>query len=237
MAQLSKLARTNPRFAPALARAALPRPAADQALAAAFNEWLAWRGLEFTESWTDLNLAHVAPVLRLFAAGRDEIDYLEIGVYEGRNLALMAWLLRERVSVTALDPWFDPRLNPEAKYLDIEPRFQANMSRLQLPKLEVIKGFSTYELPRLLEAQRSFDIIYVDGSHAAWAVYVDLCYAAALLRPGGLMILDDYWHDAYHGGPGVKQAVDGFHSTFRKSFETVAAYRQLILRKVGEIPR
>src|SRR3569833_340209 len=237
MAPFAKLAHTNPRFVPALAQAALPRAPEDRRLAADFNAWIAAKGFEFTEVWTDQNLAYVAPVLKLFAAGRDAIAYLEIGVYEARNLAFMDWMLPGKLNVTVIDPWFDPALNPEPKYLAIEPRFQANVAKLNFRKLEVVKGFSTYELPRMLEAQRQFDLIYVDGSHAAWSVYVDLCYAAAVLKTGGVMILDDYWHDTYHGGPGVKQAVDSFHATFRKSFEVVAAYRQLILRKTGEIPR
>src|SRR3569623_1978106 len=190
MAPFAKLAHTNPRFVPALAQAALPRAPEDRRLAADFNAWIASKGFEFAEVWTDQNQASVAPALK-----------------------------------------------PEPKYLAFEPRFQANVVKLNFRKLEVVKGFSTYELPRMLEAQRQFDLIYVDGSHAAWSVYVDLCYAAAVLQTGGVMILDDYWHDTYHGGPGVKQAVDSFHATFRKSFEVVAAYRQLILRKTGEIPR
>jgi hypothetical protein len=237
MAPLGKLAQTNPRFVTALAQAALPRAAADRALAARFNAWIAEKDFEFTEVWTDQNLAYVAPVLKLFAAGREAIDYLEIGVYEARNLAFMDWLLPDKLDVTVIDPWFDETLNPEAKYVAIEPRFKANAAKLNFRSLEVVKGFSTYELPRMLQAERGFDLIYVDGSHAAWSVYVDLCYAAAVLRTGGLMILDDYWHDTYHGGPGVKQAVDAFHSTFRKSFEVVAAYRQIILRKTSDIPR
>lgn len=237
MADFTRLALTNPRFAPELAQAALPRPAADRALVAAFNAWIAETGFEFTESWADLNLPYIAPVLRLFAADKPRIDYLEIGVYEGRNLAMLDWLLPGMVFATAIDPWFDETLNPEAKYVAVEPRFRANVAKLDLPGLDIIKGFSTYELPRMLEAERRFDLIYIDGSHAAWSVYADLTYAAALLRTGGLVVLDDYWHDTYQGGPGVKQAVDGFHATFRKQFEVVAAYRQLILRKTADLPR
>ncbi len=90
----------------------------------------------------------------------------------------------------------------------------------------------------MLEAGAGFDLIYVDGTHTALGVMIDLCYCAALLRTGGLMVLDDYWHQQSEiGGPGVKQAVDRFHGAFRHYFELEAVYRQVILRKTAEIPR
>lgn len=36
-----------------------------------------------------------------------------------------------------------------------------------------------------------FDIAYIDGSHDAEAVLADMVMADAILRPGGLMLLDD----------------------------------------------
>ncbi len=150
----------------------------------------------------------------------------------------MDWLLPARLDVTVIDPWFDQDLNPEEKYHAVEPRFQRNTAKLSFPSLTVTKGFSTYELPKMLEAGTRFDLIYVDGTHTALGVMIDLCFCGALLRPGGLMILDDYWHDESEiGGPGVKQAVDRFHGAFKDYFELEAVYRQVILRKVSEIPR
>lgn len=47
-------------------------------------------------------------------------------------------------------------------------------------------------LPRLLAAGRRFDLAVVDGNHRFDAVFVDLYYLARLLRPGGIVFLDDY---------------------------------------------
>jgi len=67
---------------------------------------------------------------------------------------------------------------------------------------------------------------------------IDMCFCANLLKVGGMMILDDYWHDISDiGGPGVKQAVDRFLGVFRRHFEVVAAYRQVVLVKTAHIPR
>lgn len=234
---LRALATLNGRFAGSLAQTMLASPRAD-ADVAAFAEHAKARGFEFTTDWADNNIPFIAPVLRRFAQGREAIAYLEIGAYEGKTLAFMDWLLPGRLEVTVIDPWFDQDLNPEEKYHAVEPRFHRNVGKLGFRGLKVRKGFSTYDLPRMLEAGDAFDLIYVDGSHTAWAVFVDLCFCAAMLRTGGLMVLDDYWHDESEiGGPGVKQAVDRFHGTFRQYFELEAVYRQVVLRKTGEIPR
>jgi hypothetical protein len=227
----------NGRFAAPFARTMLTA-ARDRDEADRFADHIERNALEFTETWADDNIAFSSPLLRAFALRRPHIDYLEIGAYEGRHLAFIDHLLPGKIAATIIDPWFDPALNPEDKYHEVEPRFARNASRLGLTSLKVVKGFSTYELPRMLAAGEVFDLVYVDGSHTSWAVFVDLCFCAALLRVGGLMILDDYWHDVSEiGGPGVKQAADRFHGAFQDYFEIAALHRQLALRKTADIPR
>jgi hypothetical protein len=234
---LRALTTINGRFAPHLAKRLLAGPRAET-VRAEFAAHCEARAFEFTEGWADNNLPYVTPLLRDFANGREAIRYLEIGAYEGKNLAFMDWLLSGKLDVTVIDPWFDEALNPEEKYHAVEPRFARNTAKLGFRSLATRKGFSTYELPKMLEAGEAFDLIYVDGSHTAWAVGVDLAFCAALLPVGGMMILDDYWHlQSEIGGPGVKQAVDRFHGVFRDYFEITAVYRQVALTKTREIPR
>ena len=227
----------NPRFAPCFAKTMLGTPRASDE-AEAFAAHVESQGFEFTASWADENIPFIAPVLRRLAVSGATLSYLEVGAYEGRNLAFMDWLLPGQLQVTAIDPWFHKALNPEDKYHAIEPRFWRNAKKLHFPYFSVRKGFSTYELPTMLKAGETFDVIYIDGSHTAWAVMTDLCYCAALLQVGGLMILDDYWHEESEiGGPGVKQAVDRFHGIFHDYFEPEAVYRQVVLRKTADFRR
>lgn len=236
LGRLKSLATINGRFAPHLAKSLATTAAGTEA--ADFAAYVEAKGFEFTTEWADNNIPYVTPMLRRFAAGRGQIRYMEIGAYEGRNLAFLDWLLPARLDVTVIDPWFDEALNPEEKYHAVEPRFRRNMAKLNFPSLTTHKGFSTYELPRMLQAGEAFDLIYIDGSHTAWAVMVDLAYCAAMLEVGGLMIMDDYWHrESEIGGPGVQQAVDRFHGAFQDYFEVEAVYRQVALRKTREIPR
>lgn len=235
--KLRSFAGLNPRLAPHLARTMLR--GRDIRAGADFAAYAEARGFQFTYDTVANNIPFAAPLLRDFAAGREgQIRYLEIGAYEGRNIAFMDWLLPKRLAITAIDPWFDDAFNPDPAYHGIEERFRRNVTLTGVSELRTIRGFSSTELPKLQAAGERFDLIYIDGSHTAVDVLIDLCFCANLLEVGGMMILDDYWHDISDiGGPGVKQAVDRFLGVFRRSFEVAAAYRQVALVKTAEIPR
>src|ERR1043165_3018742 len=156
--RLRALATINGRFAPNLAQTLLVSPRAE-AEANGFAKHVAAKGFEFTTAWADNNIPFVTPVLRRFAEGRETIRYLEIGAYEGRNLAFMDYLLPNRLDVTVIDPWFDEALNPEEKYPAVEPRFRRNMAKCGFKSPATHKGFSTYVLPQMLERNEQFDLI------------------------------------------------------------------------------
>ena len=60
------------------------------------------------------------------------------------------------------------------------------------------------------------DAAFVDGSHVFHNVFVDLYYLQMIVRPGGLIVLDDYWW------PGV--------ATAARYFETNLGWRPHALR-------
>jgi predicted O-methyltransferase YrrM len=47
-------------------------------------------------------------------------------------------------------------------------------------------------LPRFLSEGRSFDLAFVDGNHRFDGVFLDLIYLGRLVRPGGILFVDDY---------------------------------------------
>ena len=95
LAKPRSLTKVNPRLATNLARTMLGGPR-DHAVVEAFNRHAEQAAFEFTSTWASNNIPFVAPLLRDFAAKRPEgqtIRYMEIGAYEGRNLAFMDWLM------------------------------------------------------------------------------------------------------------------------------------------------
>jgi predicted O-methyltransferase YrrM len=59
--------------------------------------------------------------------------------------------------------------------------------------VEVLDEESQIALPRLVAEGRAFDFAFVDGDHRFESVMVDLYYLARLVRPRGLIVVDDMW--------------------------------------------
>ena len=121
---------------------------------------------------------------------------LEIGAYCGRSTVCLA---RDAVTVFTIDT-FDGRgtANPGST-LAI---FRRNLRRYGVEhKVHYVEGESADRLACLPEI---YDLAFIDGSHDRASVLADAEGAAAVLRPGGLLVFHDY------GGadPGVTEAVD-----------------------------
>lgn len=80
--------------------------------------------------------------------------------------------------------------------------------RLDRPGAAVglLAGDTREMLPRL-RSLTDIDLVFVDGGHSEETVRSDFSYAIHWLRPGGVMMLDDYWN--YPGGGGCNALVDG----------------------------
>ena len=70
----------------------------------------------------------------------------------------------------------------------------------------LLREQSQIALPRLAAQGMSADAAFVDGSHVFHNVFIDLYYLHMIVRPGGLVILDDYWW------PGVAMAARYFET-------------------------
>jgi predicted O-methyltransferase YrrM len=62
--------------------------------------------------------------------------------------------------------------------------------------VEVIEDESQLALPRLVAEGREFDLAFVDGDHRFEGVFLDLYFMTRLVRPGGLVVVDDMWMPA-----------------------------------------
>ncbi len=159
--------------------------------------------------------------------GKPDLAYLEIGTFEGRSFF---WMLDNIVThptshATGID------LFP----LDLRRRFDANLAASgQANRVSTIAGSSQAALRTLPLA--SYDIIYVDGSHAAKNVLEDAVLCWGLLKNDGMLILDDYeWRLDWPLEFRPQVAVDAFLTVYRNDLEVVHRGEQVIIRKV-EMP-
>jgi hypothetical protein len=51
-------------------------------------------------------------------------------------------------------------------------------------------------MPRLIAEGRTMDAVFIDGDHRFDGAFCDIYFAHRLLRPGGVIIIDDIWMDA-----------------------------------------
>lgn len=124
---------------------------------------------------------------------------LEVGSYCGRSTVCLA---RDAVSVSAVDT-FDGRGTSVPG--DTYALFTANLKRHGVHhKVTAYRSPSVETLSRLPPV---FDLVFVDGSHDRESVLADAHAAAAVVKPGGLLVFHDYQTD---GNPGVTEAVDEF---------------------------
>ena len=58
--------------------------------------------------------------------------------------------------------------------------------------MEFLATASEFALPRMLGEGRRFDLAFVDGNHRFDGVFLDLIYFSRLVRPSGIIVVDDY---------------------------------------------
>jgi predicted O-methyltransferase YrrM len=157
-------------------------------------------------------------------AGRPGVRLLEIGSFEGRSAA---WFLEhvltdESSELVCVDPF--PRSALEA-------RFDHNIRLVDRHRqVRKLKGKSGDVLPDLEPA--SFDAIYIDGGHDAGTVLLDGMLAWRLLKPGGVLIFDDYlWQPERPPSRRPKLAIDIFRETMADRLEALHEGYQVIYRK------
>jgi protein O-GlcNAc transferase len=190
---------------------------------------------EFSTDWTSHNFPIWTAILAPF---RDRaLDVLEIGSWEGRSAIF--WLeylpLAQLVCIDSFDGGVAGPTLPEwrAQVPFTQARFDANLSPYA-GRFEKIVARSVVALNRLRANGSSFDLIYIDGEHMRDEVLVDSLLAWPLLKPGGILIWDDYeWnlHPPSEGRP--KDAIDAFlHLHPGHYIERHRGY-QVIIEKCG----
>ena len=179
----------------------------------------------FSTDWFSMNIPRWEKILRDFK-GKPGINYLEIGLFEGRSFFWMLEniLTHSTSTATGIDP-FSPK---------VEEVFMSNLKLSGLQdKVKVLKGYAQVEVRNLPD--HSFDIIYIDGDHSSAGVLVNAVFCWRLLRKGGLLIFDDYgWHKNNAKKPPTAKpqiAVDGFLASLKRQIDVIHKQYQCIIRK------
>ena len=147
---------------------------------------------KFDHDWFSSNIPNLT---RLFAGfkGDSPANILEIGAFEGRSTV---WFLDNvpDCTITTIDTWIggkdhDPN-NPEINWNTVFENFTHNTKGRNVHAFEAT-SFNALSF-MIKEGKDKFDFVYVDGSHTALDVNLDLILSFKLLKTGGLIYCDDY---------------------------------------------
>lgn len=125
-------------------------------------------------------------------------DILEIGT--GWGVSAVAFLHGNNAKLITVD-----------KISDL-PEFEMRTSKAGVrDRIERIISESSSAMKLFREKNSRFDVVFIDGSHKYEDVKRDIGNALPLLKRGGIMMLDDVWHDHnFDGSYGVNMALKEF---------------------------
>jgi hypothetical protein len=161
--------------------------------------------------------------------------YLEIGTWLGDSLV---WMLENVLThadsmAFVVDPWLKDNKNTQAEiddvYREAWRRTTPWRDRVVFHRMPSEEWFRRESRKADKE---SFDFIYVDGCHVDVNVMDDAVNSWWLLKPGGMMIFDDYGsreRDPHH----VRHAVDALMAMLGRDYaETLFINYQYGIQKV-----
>lgn len=183
-----------------------------------------WSG-PFVHNWLEL--------FSRYGMSERPVRALEIGSWEGMSSVFVLHHLPQ-CHLQCVDTWSGAQEHQGMRELkSVEEIFDENLREFG-SRLSKFKGTS-HAFLSAQDAATRFNLIFIDGSHRCNDVLVDAVKSFELLEVGGLMIFDDYFWKYYRepkDNPAA--AINAFLRLKRGSYELVAVYWQLVIRKTRD---
>jgi len=194
--------------------------------------------IEYTKNWTR-HYGRTADACLKHLAGTP-LNYLEIGLFEGRSMRMMMEnvLTHPDCKAWGVDPWTIESMNrrryPDstaghARIGEVESKARANLFEFD-DKLTLVKARSQEFLASMPFNKEFFDITYIDGIHKVYGCLEDTVMCWPLLKVGGYCVWDDYSKNC-----GVPIVVDRFLEMIPGEYEVAHKGGQLAVKKLKPI--
>lgn len=196
-------------------------------------------------NWTnDLPFGHKQPfldVIKYFnktytkVLSSEKIDVLEIGTYAGISLINIINMIPNSNGI-GVDMWSsynENNLLENIDVLEVEKSFYKNINTYGLQdRITGLKQDSTNALINFIQNKKTFDFIYIDGSHLLLDCYSDLVLAWVILEKNGIFAIDDYLYkmDTILDSP--FEAVNHFLKRYKDKYNLLHKGYRVFLQKL-----
>jgi predicted O-methyltransferase YrrM len=123
----------------------------------------------------------------LIAEGVETV--IEVGLAYGRSALAIGEALVAVGASRPLHVIIDPMQATEWSHVGWQMLRSAGLDTIARLVLQP----SSMALPQLIAEGLTADAAFVDGSHRFHEVFVDLYFLRKIVRPGGIIVMDDYW--------------------------------------------
>ena len=176
--------------------------------------------MEFTTDWFSMKIPYWKEIFAKYK--KTPWNCLEIGSWEGRSACFLLGELPDS-KLTCIDTFQGSVEHVNEDTTQIYSRFLKNTDQYK----DRLNVYTSKSFDVLKKIDDTFDFIFVDGSHEYKDVVFDGLLAWKLLKPGGLMIFDDY--NVFEG---VNKACFIFQNVVEDEIaEIFGAYDQMIYVK------
>jgi predicted O-methyltransferase YrrM len=198
------------------------------------------RGYQFTTDFFSHNLLHWQALLAPLA-GQPRLRFLEVGSWEGRSTCwLLDHILTDDSSNIVCVDTFEGSPEHHATEMaafvaSVEERFNHN-TRQALRQGRVIKQKGTSQTVLRHLPLGHFDVAYIDASHTGCDVLEDAMLTWRLVKPGGLIVFNDYGWTFPDGLDEIppKPAIDAVLSLFAHKLTVLHQDYQVVVRKLAD---
>ncbi len=177
---------------------------------------------------------------------KESVNILEIGTFVGMSLIRMLQHLPQSQGYV-IDNWklSDFEIEICKKYSTRNVTLEGSKQQFLLNvnsagmgnRVRYFEGDSVFYLRKLTRDNfLKFDFIYVDGSHKCLDVFADLILSWEILKPGGILGIDDYlWTSENNDNFSVPRlAVDKFLEKYIDEYEIISKQYRVFLKKLPE---